>query len=165
MGDSKDKLPIEHKKDSDYEQTETKGIFRRYLAKIKSLFYRLEVHSGAYIFKIILWIAMAWGIVRFSTDINAKLISALTYFVGIMMDMVLLRKQLPERGVECLRFFVSVSIVIFFVIAVILILGTMESANDLPVQSWMDEFITISLYACGITSTLFELVHSISADD
>lgn len=168
MGDSKDsekELLIEEKKDFDKEQKEGKDILQKCCAGIKNVFHRLEVHSGAYIFKIILWIAMAWGIVRFSTDINAKLISSITYFVGIMMDMVLLRKQLPESGVELLRFFVAVSIAIFFAIVVILILAMMESANDLPVRSWLDEFIEKALYICGFISTFFELVHNISADD
>ena len=125
----------------------------------------MEVHSGAYIFKIILWLAMAWGIVKFSADINAKLISAITYFVGILMDMVLLRRQMPETGVEFRRLFVGISIVIFFIIVVILITAIMESANGSIVQPWMDGFITKALYICGFISTFLELIHNISADD
>lgn len=147
------------------EQIQLMSRIGRLWAGIKSLFHRMEVHSGAYIFKIVLWLAMAWAIVEFSDDINAKLISATTYFVGILMDMVLLRKQLPETGVEFRRFFVAISILIFFVIVVILIAAIMQRVSGFTVRACMDGFITKALYICGFISTFLELIHNISADD
>lgn len=108
---------------------------------------------------------MAFGIVRFSTDINAKIIGAITYFVGIMMDMVLLRKHLPEVGVEVRRNFVAASIVIFFVIVVILIFELMDYAVHQTIEPWMGEFIMHALLVCGFASTFLELINNISADD
>lgn len=81
------------------------------------------------------------------------------------MNIVLLRKQMPETGVEFRRFFVAVSIVIFFIIVAILITAIMQSASGSMVQTCMDGFITKALYICGFISTFLELIHSISADD
>lgn len=171
MGDSKDsteQLPIVYNNDLDGNQTEKKSRenkFSSVVNKLKKFIYRIEIKSGAYVFKMILWIAMAWGIVRFSTDLNAKIIGSITYFVGIMMDMVLLRKHLPEVGVEIRRFFVGVLIVIFFVIVVILILRLMEYAVYQTLESWMDKYIVRALFVCGFMSTFLEFINNISTDD
>lgn len=148
---------IEHRK-------KIKG-FKRFLDGIKKIVIRIDVKSGTNLLKLVLWIAMAGTIVFFSTDINSKIIGALTYFLGLAMDMLLLRKQLPTVGVTGRRLAVGISIIIFFTIMGILILGLMASAMEHPIGPWMSEFINISLFSCGFISTFLELVNSIVVDD
>lgn len=147
------------------EQRKTKDNFRNFINTVRKIIIRIDIKSGANLLKLILWIGMAGTIVYFSTDINAKIIGALTFFLGIIMDMILLRKQLPMVGVTVIRLLAGISIVVFFIIMIMLILGLMAGALDLPISSRLSVFINWALFICGFVSTFLELVNSIAIDD
>lgn len=142
-------------------QRKLSSLFKR----IKNIMKRIDVKSGINLLKIVLWIAMAWTIVNFSDDINAKIIGSLTYFMGLVIDMMLLRKQLPQDGYTILRLIVGGFSLVLWVIIVVLIINLMSISEGVEINSRLSSFIDIGLYSCGIFSTFLEFVNSIALDD
>jgi len=147
------------------EQNAKQDKLDNFIKKVKSVLKRIDVKSGINVLKIVLWIAMAWTIVTFSNDINAKIIGALTFFMGLVIDMMLLRKQLPQDGYTIFRLVVGAFSLLFWVIIVILIASLMNISMGGNVTDDLDSYINIALYACGIFSTLLEFINSIAMDD
>lgn len=147
------------------EQKAHQNKLDKFIKKAKAVLKRIDIKSGINVLKIVLWIAMAWTIVTFSNDINAKIIGALTFFMGLVIDMMLLRKQLPQDGYTIFRLVVGGFSLLFWVIIVILITGLMSISMGGNINNNLHSFINIALYACGIFSTLLEFINSIAMDD
>lgn len=108
---------------------------------------------------------MAWTIVKFSNDINAKIVSTLTFFMGLVIDMMLLRKQLPQVGYTTLRLFAGVCSLAFWGIIVLLIANLISVSMGGGVYAYLGLFINKAIYVCGVFSTFLEFINSVAIDD
>lgn len=133
--------------------------------KFRSFIRRLDAVSGLYFMKMLFWIGMACVIIFLSSDVNAKAISSITYIMGIIFDMFILRRQQTNVSADTIRVVEGVSIIIYTLFAIALGIGIASAAsggtfiNDLsPLMDW-------GLPFCGILSTGVELVNSVVEDD
>lgn len=147
------------------EQKSKQKTVDKVFKKINHTLKRIDVKSGVNLLKIILWVAMAWTIVKFSNDINAKIVSTLTFFMGLVIDMMLLRKQLPQVGYTTLRLFAGVCSLVFWGIIVLLIANLISVSMDGGVYAYLGVFIDRAIYVCGAFSTFLEFINSVAIDD
>lgn len=91
-GETEDKL-LELKKQIRKLKTKDKHRFRSFLR-------RLDVVAGLHWMKLLFWIGMADAIIFLSSDANTKAISSITYIMGIIFDMLLLRKQQTKASAD-----------------------------------------------------------------
>lgn len=133
--------------------------------KIFRLIRRIDVKSGINLLKVLIWIAIAWTIISFSADINAKIIGAFTYFGGLAIDMLLLRKQLPWVGHTVFRLVVGAFFLWLMGIILVLIVNLMSSSQGVEIALELSRRIDICLYFCGFVSTCLEFINSIASDD
>lgn len=147
------------------EQKSKQKTADKVLKKIKHTLKRIDVKSGVNLLKIILWVAMAWTIVKFSNDINAKIVSTLTFFMGLVIDMMLLRKQLPQVGYTMLRLFAGVCSLVFWGIIVLLIANLISVSMGGGIYAYLGIFIDRAIYVCGVFSTFLEFINSVAIDD
>lgn len=150
---------------STFLRIEQKSKQKKSVNKIKKILRLVDVKSGDNLLKIILWMAMAWAIVKFSNDINAKIVSSLTYYAGLAVDMKLLRKQLPQVGYTTLRLIAGVCVLVFGVIIIILIANLVSISNGGGVYAVLEILIDKSIFICGFLSTFLEFINSIAIDD
>ncbi len=108
---------------------------------------------------------MAWTIVKFSNDINAKVVSTLTFFMGLVLDMMLLRKQLPQVGYTTLRLSAGGCSLVFWGIILLLIGNLISVSMGGEVYAYLGVFIDRAIYVCGVFSTFLEFVNSVAIDD
>lgn len=133
--------------------------------KMKNILRRLEVNSGLNWAKLLVWIGMADAIIFLSSDINTKIISAITYFMGIIFDMLLLRKQQPENGAVIIRFVEGFLILAFLGNSIVLGIGLAACSLGQMLPAGYELWIDWSMPVCGILSTSMELINSIIEND
>lgn len=138
---------------------------KSFYQNFKNLIKRLDVNSGTNIVKLVFWIGMAGAIIFLSTDINAEIIGAITYFMGIIFDMLLLRKQLPKDGTSLIRFWSGIFLLLFFSATIILGLGLAASAVGEEPGGEFKIFVDWAMPISGLCSTLIEILNSMGSDD
>lgn len=147
------------------EQRRTPQKVYGFLKGVRVILKRIDVKSGLNLLKIILWIVMAWTIAELSGDISAKVIGALPFFMGLVVDMMMLRKQLPQDGYTVLRMFAGGLVLFFGGIIVILIACLMTVSTGGTIDVCLEPFMNRALYVGGVLSTFLEFVNSIAIDD
>lgn len=135
------------------------------LQKVKNFLRLLDVSSGLNFAKLLFWIGMADIIIFLSSDICTKIISAITYFLGIIFDMLVLRKQQIKNGAIVLRFVEGCLCLFFISILIALIIGLAACSLDKELPGWFGKCINWVMPICGILSTSLELINSICEDD
>lgn len=142
-----------------------KGVKSHFSQKTENILRRLDVSSGLNLAKLLFWIGMADIIIFLSSDINTKIISAITYFFGIIFDMLLLRKQQMKDGTIVLRFVGGCLVLFFTGFSIMLIIGLAACSLKMPLPQWYDACINWVMPLCGILSTSLELINSLCEDD
>lgn len=133
--------------------------------KITNFLMRLDVSSGLNIAKVIFWLGMALTIILLSPDIVSEIISAITYFLGIIFDMLLLRKNLPKDGTSLIRPASGFLILVFMSVEIALVLCLAASALGLTLWSWVKTIIDVAMVISGLLSTIVEVINSVGKDD
>lgn len=147
------------------EQRSRQNTADKIYKNISYILRRIDIKSGINLLKILLWVAMAWVIVKFSNDMNAKIVSSLTFFMGLVIDMLLLRKQLPQSGYTIFRLIVGVCSLAFGGIIVLLIANLISVSMGGEVYAYLESFIDRAVYVCGVFSTFLEFINSVAIDD
>lgn len=117
--------------------------------------------------KLLFWIGMADAIIFLSSDASTKAISSITYIMGIIFDMLLLRKQQTKVSAGTMRLIEGVLISLYVLFAIALGIGIASAALGLGytfinhLSLWMDWALPI----CGILSTSMELINNIVEND
>ena len=133
--------------------------------KFKNFLSRLDVSAGLNVAKVIFWIGMADAIIFLSADINAEIISACTYFLGIIFDMLLLRKHLPKDGTSLIHLGSGILILLFCVCEILLILGLAAGAMGISLWLGAKTIIDFAMPISGLCSTILEVIDSVGKDD
>lgn len=133
--------------------------------KILNILRRIELNSGLYFAKLLVWVGTAEVIIFLSSDLKTKLISSITYFVGIIFDMLILRKHQPDNGTTIIRAVEGfIALVVFgFTIASGIGLALCSFAKEPPKN--YEPILNWVLPIFGILSTCVELINSIVEDD
>lgn len=133
--------------------------------KFRLFIRRLDVAGGLYWMKLLFWIGMADVIIFLSSDANTKAISSITYIMGIIFDMILLRKQQTKISADIIRFVEGILISGYIVFAIALGIGIASSALGYTIINRLSLWMDWGLPICGILSTSMELINSISEND
>lgn len=133
--------------------------------KFGSFIRRLDVASGLHWMKLLFWIGMADAIIFLSSDANTKAISSFTYIMGIIFDMLILRKQQTKSSTDVIRFIEGILISAYIVCIIVLGIGIASSALGYAFIDHMSLWIDWVLPFCGILSTSMELINNIVEND
>lgn len=133
--------------------------------KIANFLMRLDVSSGLNITKVIFWLGMALTIIFLSPDIVSEIISAITYFLGIIFDMLLLRKNLSKDGTSLIRLASGFLILLFMGVEIALVLCLAASALGKTLWPWVKTIIDFAMLILGFFSTIVEVINSVGKDD
>lgn len=133
--------------------------------KITNFLMRLDVSSGLNIAKVIFWLGMALTIILLSPDIVSEIISAITYFLGIIFDMLLLRKNLSKDGTSLIRPASGFLILVFMSVEIALVLCLAASALGMTLWPWAKTIIDFAMVISGLLSTIVEVINSVGKDD
>ena len=152
-------------KDNVEEMKIEKEMKYNFSQKIKYILRRLDVSSGLNFVKLLFWVGMADIIIFLSADIETKIISAFTYFLGIIFDVLLLRKQQMKDGTVVLRFVEGCLLLVFIVFSIILVIGLAACSLNKTLPGWYEMYIDWIMPICGILSTSMELINSLCEDD
>lgn len=129
--------------------------------KFRSFIRRLDVVGGLHWMKLLFWAGMAAAIIFLSSDANTKAISSITYLMGIIFDMLLLRKQQTKAFTDVIRFVEGVLISVYIVFAITLGIGIASSALGNAFIGHLSLLMNWGLPICGILSTSMELINNI----
>lgn len=133
--------------------------------KFRLFIRRFDIAGGLHWVKLLFWIGMADAIIFLSSDASTKAISSITYIMGIIFDMLLLRKQQSKASADVIRFIEGVLISLYIVFAIVLGIGIASAALGYKfidhLSLWMDWLLPV----CGILSTSMELINSIVEND
>lgn len=133
--------------------------------KFRSFVRRLDVAGGLHWMKLLFWIGMADAIIFLSSDANTKAISSITYIMGIIFDMLLLRKQQTKASADIIRFVEGILISVYIIFAIALGIGIASSALGYTLIGHLSLCMDWGLPICGILSTSMELIDSIAEND
>lgn len=156
-GETEDKL-LELKKQIRKLKTKDKHRFRSFLR-------RLDVVAGLHWMKLLFWIGMADAIIFLSSDANTKAISSITYIMGIIFDMLLLRKQQTKASADVIRFIEGGLISVYIGFSIALGIGIASAALGYTFIDHLSLLMDWGLPICGILSTSMELINSIVEND
>lgn len=133
--------------------------------RFRSFIRRLDVVGGLHWMKLLFWIGMADAIVLLSSDASTKAISSITYIMGIIFDMLLLRKQQTKASEEIIRYIEGGLITVYTGFAILLGIGIASAALGYTFIDHLSLWMDWGLPVCGILSTSVELINNVAEND
>ena len=158
LAEETEKKLLELKKQIKKIKTKDKHRFRLFIR-------RLDVAGGLHWVKLLFWIGMADAIIFLSSDADTKAISSITYLMGIIFDMLLLRKQQSKTCADVSRFVEGILISVYIVFSMTLGIGIASTALGYTLIDSLSLLMDWGLPICGILSTLMELIDNVIEND